>query len=195
MSDLKFRPATADDVPFLARVVMETSDGIVQHVLTGLIPFKKPEEIFSMVIGREGSHFYFTNMVVAEKDARVVGVLFAYPADQQEIPAIMEKMLPKKKLEPVRPVLTTAVPETLYVNTLWVDAEMRGQGVASALMDYANAWAKDKGLKGLSLHCWADNEGAITMYTKHGFKPVQHLDALEPLNAKHPLGSDIYTTM
>ncbi len=195
MSELTFRPATADDVPFLARVIMETSDGIVQHVVTGLIPFRKPEEIFAMVIAREGSHFHVSNMVVAEQAGKIVGMLFAYSADQQEIPTVMEKMLPKKKLEPVRPILTAAVPDTLYINTLWVDPEMRGQGVATALIDYANVWAKDKNLKGLSLHCWADNEGAIQLYSKHGFKPVQHLDPLAPLDAMHPKGSDIYTTL
>jgi len=51
-----------------------------------------------------------------------------------------------------------------------VRAESRGQGVGSALMRAALAWAADNGLTRVELQVFADNARAIALYEKHGFR-------------------------
>ena len=45
----------------------------------------------------------------------------------------------------------------------------RGKGVGSALMDTAEAWAREQGIHKLSLGVFAHNDRAIALYRKHGF--------------------------
>jgi RimJ/RimL family protein N-acetyltransferase len=48
--------------------------------------------------------------------------------------------------------------------------EYRGKGLGKALMQTAEEWAKDVGLKRLELSVITDNEPAIALYTKQGFE-------------------------
>ena len=50
-----------------------------------------------------------------------------------------------------------------------VERGARGQGVGSALMEAAIAWARGEGLHKLSLSVWPHNDAAIALYRKFGF--------------------------
>jgi RimJ/RimL family protein N-acetyltransferase len=50
-----------------------------------------------------------------------------------------------------------------------VASDARGQGVGSALMEAAIAWARAQGLHKLSLSVWPHNTRAIALYEKFGF--------------------------
>ena len=57
-------------------------------------------------------------------------------------------------------------------------SEYRGRGIASKLIEDAFERAKERGFKQVSLNCEFDNEGAMKLYEKLGFKPsyVRKLD-------------------
>ena len=56
-----------------------------------------------------------------------------------------------------------------YVEELIVDTEFRGQGVGSALMNRAIAWAREHGFPGLTLETQDNNVPACKFYEKCGF--------------------------
>lgn len=56
-----------------------------------------------------------------------------------------------------------------------VDGRHRGQGVGSALMSAAVAWAKDKGAHKMTLEVWPHNASARALYVKFGFRDEGHL--------------------
>ena len=192
MSDaLGFRPATAGDAAALAARVHEVSAGVTDVLLRGLLPGISVCDVLSMVLRDASSHYSHKNCVLAKYQGRMAGLLFAYAAEEQGIPPLMERMLSAKRLEPVRELLTLCHPGSLYINTLWVDETLRGLGVADALMDYARLWAEDAGHDSLSLFAWRDNARAVSFYRKQGFIPVREIAAQGVLREQHESG-DLY---
>ena len=192
MSDgLGFRPATAGDAAALAARIHEVSAGVTELLLRGLLPGISVEDVLTMVLRDASSHYSHKNCVLAEYQGRMVGLLFAYAAEEQAIPPLMERMLSAKRLEPVRELLTLCHPGSLYINTLWVDEGLRGMGVADALMDYARLWAADAGHGSISLFAWRDNARAVSFYRKQGFIPVREIAAQGSLREQHD-GGDLY---
>jgi ribosomal protein S18 acetylase RimI-like enzyme len=57
-----------------------------------------------------------------------------------------------------------------YVLALYVDPEHRRQGIATALLANAQAWAQARGDRQLGLQVFADNPAAIALYKKFGFQ-------------------------
>lgn len=63
-------------------------------------------------------------------------------------------------------------PKTAHVLNLgmWLIKENRGQGMGSALMDYALEWAsQEHGIRKIVLGVWNTNLRAIALYNKFGF--------------------------
>lgn len=48
--------------------------------------------------------------------------------------------------------------------------EYWGRGIATALLEKLISWAKEKGIKKINLDVFENNEGAIKLYKKFGFK-------------------------
>lgn len=192
MPSLDFRPALPDDAEWLAERVNEVSAGVASLLLRGLLPGLGVETLLTMILRDAGSHYSHRNCVLAEVDGRPAGLLFAYAAARQGLPALVEHTVPARRLEPLRELLTVKIPGSLYINTLWVDETVRGMGLGYALMDYAAVWAADSGLHALSLFAWKDNARAVDFYTKRGFCPVRALDAPDALRERHPLGGHVY---
>jgi ribosomal protein S18 acetylase RimI-like enzyme len=59
-----------------------------------------------------------------------------------------------------------------HIDNLVVTARSRRQGLGSALVDAAGAWAKAKGAEELLLTVWAGNEPAERFYERLGFGRV-----------------------
>lgn len=189
--DPVFRPATESDASILAAKITEVSPDVVDILLKDLVPGISAESLLTMTLRDTSSHYSYKNCVLAEIGGKVAGLLFAYPAENQKIPVIMETTVPAQRLDPVREILTAGEPDSLYVNTLWVDPDTRGQGLADALIDYACFWAESLGLKYLSLFCWRDNSRAVSFYHRQGFKAVREITALGTLSKFHDRG-DLY---
>jgi len=187
----QFRLAEPADAPELAARIREVSPEVTDILLKGLLPGIGPEQILAMVLRDASSHFSHRNCVLAELDGRPAGLLFAYPAELQAIPPLMARVVPASRLDPLRELLTLCEPGTLYVNTLWVDQAMRGQGLADALVDYARFWAEGEGMRGVSLFAWRDNARACAFYRRQGFRPLRELAAQGSLAKTHDRG-DLY---
>jgi len=67
-----------------------------------------------------------------------------------------------------------------YVLAIYVAPEHRRQGIATALLNHAQTWAREKGDRQIGLQVYADNAGAIALYRKLGYQ-TQSLWLTKPL--------------
>lgn len=67
-----------------------------------------------------------------------------------------------------------------YVSLLALAEEAEGRGVARRLLDEAEAWARARGWRFLSLDVFADNRRAIDFYERGGFRS-ETLRMVKPL--------------
>jgi ribosomal protein S18 acetylase RimI-like enzyme len=68
---------------------------------------------------------------------------------------------------------------TLYIDDLCVDPSARKKGVATALMNYASDYGKEKGCRMLMLNVWEFNSSAISFYENFGFETrSRHLEKM-----------------
>jgi ribosomal protein S18 acetylase RimI-like enzyme len=54
---------------------------------------------------------------------------------------------------------------------LYVDPSYRRQGIAKALMEYAQSWAKEQGYTQIGLQVFTNNQPAIELYQQLGYQP------------------------
>jgi ribosomal protein S18 acetylase RimI-like enzyme len=61
-----------------------------------------------------------------------------------------------------------------HVSVLAVTRQAEGQGVGRALMDYAEAWARQRGHTNITLSVFAGNHRAQALYTRAGYVVEMH---------------------
>lgn len=54
---------------------------------------------------------------------------------------------------------------------VYVDPAYRRQGIAKALMEHAQTWAKERGYTQMGLQVFTDNQPAIELYQQLGYQP------------------------
>ncbi len=62
-----------------------------------------------------------------------------------------------------------------YIEAWFVDESLRGQGIAGALTDAAEAWARAQGCKEMASDTWLENETSIRAHAKRGYAEVERL--------------------
>ena len=62
-----------------------------------------------------------------------------------------------------------------YIEAWFVDENLRGKGVAGALTDAAEDWARGKGCTDMASDTWLDNEASIRAHAKMGYTEVERL--------------------
>lgn len=89
------------------------------------------------------------NFLVAELDGKVAGLLFFYVYHREND--------------------TSVTRDVLFVDSMAVHEDFRGQGIGHALFDYVKEMAAEKYIDAIELSVNAKNEKAIAMYRKYGF--------------------------
>ena len=89
-------------------------------------------------------------IVVAELEGRVCGFAVLNHIVRPENPFMYER-------------------DFLDIDEFAVDEACRRRGVASAMVAFIRAWAKEKGYKRLELNMWEFNSGALAFYEAAGF--------------------------
>lgn len=67
--------------------------------------------------------------------------------------------------------LTLSDFSTLYIDDLFVEESFRHRGIATALMQKAEEFARTAGCYNLTLNVWQFNKGAMALYDRLGFFP------------------------
>jgi ribosomal protein S18 acetylase RimI-like enzyme len=93
------------------------------------------------------------------------------------------------RLQPLQPIaclwLGNAIEQIrgdrqAYILLLYVHPQHRRRGIASALMEQAETWARGRGDRQMGLQVFQQNQGAIELYERLGYS-VQSLWMTKPL--------------
>lgn len=149
MSDIVYRDATEDDAAALAAFAARTFVQTFGH----LYP---PEDLSAYLAAKYGAATQAreirdptTRYRLALRDGEIVGycMMGALDIDVDDAAA-------------------------LELHRLYVDKDLKGAGVAAALMDDCLAWARRKGASALYLSVWENNARAQAFYKRYGFAHV-----------------------
>lgn len=178
MSLFPIRPAEPDDVPAMAVLLQQATDGIMDAVYAGLIRGRSSAEIVQRRFFRDGMTSSYRNCWVAHRDGEVVGKLHAYPMDEgaKDLP---DPLIPEARLAIYEPFdeLDRSAAGSFYINTVAVVQACRGQGIGQALMAFAESEALQRGFERLSLIVFEENRGALRLYQRLGFAEAARVPA------------------
>ncbi len=147
---------------------------------------QEPIEAGARRAAREDGNFSYRNAVVAEEDGEVVAMVLAYRlpdagegADPDEVPELLRPLLELELL----------APGTFYVNGLATLPRYRGRGLASMLLEAARELAAEAGCDELSIQVFEQNEGALGLYERHGYRVVARRRAVP--HPSYPYDGDV----
>jgi ribosomal protein S18 acetylase RimI-like enzyme len=163
-SDYQIRPATAQDAGDIARLFLISSDGLAAYIWDrDRAPGVELMDHGAARYARQAMAFSYENCTIVTSANRVIAMLLAF-----EIPVAQGV-----EEDPVlRPYSELEDPGSLYISGVAVDAEWRGKGIGSALLNIAENVASQQGIERLSLICLEANQAALRLYRRRGYTEI-----------------------
>ncbi|MBA2345804.1 MAG: GNAT family N-acetyltransferase [Rubrobacter sp.] len=146
---------------------------------------QSPIEVGVERVSREDANFSYRNAVVAEVDGRVAAMMLAYRLPEQDdvdLDELPDLLRPLVELE-------LKVPGSFYINALAAYPEYRGLGLGTRLLEAAHTLASEAGCEELSLEVFDQNEGAVRLYERHGYRAVARLPVVP--HPSYPYDGDV----
>ncbi|MEM7320008.1 MAG: GNAT family N-acetyltransferase [Pseudomonadota bacterium] len=160
------RQAHEKDAKTLAQLINIAGEGIPNWLWTRqCVEGQTPLEIGTERARRATGGFSYTNALLAEKDARPLGMVLSYAItkatqeDPDKLPAPIAPFVELEKLSV----------DTWYINALAVFAQHRGQDIGTRLMNSAEDLAASNGYRTMSIQVYAQNRGAVRLYERLGY--------------------------
>jgi ribosomal protein S18 acetylase RimI-like enzyme len=97
----------------------------------------------------------------------VVGMLHAFPIEEPEQEGAGEVVDPI-----LEPYARLEVPGSYYVSALAVFPKHQGKGLGKRMLEIAKEQARQSGYDKVSLLVFEQNEGAVELYRRNGFRVV-----------------------
>jgi ribosomal protein S18 acetylase RimI-like enzyme len=171
-SEIHYRKAQVEDSGDLVAYIRLSGDGLYEFLLDDLLPTFSCDEILKWAVGVIDSPLSYKNCYVAvhPRDARIVGMINAFPADQLSVG--IPDLLKTTRWKHIEPIFQLRDAGSMFVNALAVCAEWRRKGVGARLLELANDDALATGFKSISLQVWCDNETARAFYEAAGFEKI-----------------------
>ena len=176
MMEYRIERARKEDAEFISDAIMmaigREIEGPIADDRSGL---KSTRELFKMLAEREDSQYSYQNSFVARTpDGKTVGALIIYDGARL-------KKLRKVFIEKANSMLNWGIDETkikdetspdeIYIDSIMVLPEARGNGIAKALLKTGmEAFKEDNKPFGLLVE--EENSPAEKLYRKMGFKKV-----------------------
>ncbi|MFC1533028.1 GNAT family N-acetyltransferase [Thermodesulfobacteriota bacterium] len=136
-------------------------------------------EIIARAYPRPNHSYSFQNVIYAEYDKRIVGMVLGFAAEQhhsfsnqplKEAAGLRVLRMTTVNIlcAPMLRILKTIADGDFYILSMAVEREFRGGGIGSILIDFVEKRARASGLTRLSLDVSAKNEGARRLYERRG---------------------------
>lgn len=136
-------------------------------------------EIIARAYPRPNHSYSFQNVIYAEYDKRIVGMVLGFAAEQhhsfsnqplKEAAGLRVLRMTTVNIlcAPMLRILKTIDDGDFYILSMAVEREFRGGGIGSILIDFIEKRARASGLTRLSLDVSAKNEGARRLYERRG---------------------------
>lgn len=165
------RPATREDSHKIARLFRIASGGVAEYVWSTLAPEYPgltPLEIGTRRYAREEGAFSYRNCTVAERGGEVIGMLHAFPMEDEP-----ERKEAGERLDPVlKPYARLEVPGSYYISGIAVFPGHRSKGLGAQMLEIAKDKACGSGCQEVSLLVFEQNKGAIKLYEHNGFRVI-----------------------
>ena len=174
--DINYRTGRIEDCSRVAEFVYIASGGVVEFLFHDLIPGQTPVQIVANDLSADRDYHTFRDAIVAEYGQKVIGMSLSYPSHFHRISDGMRKFFPADRLNHIKNIFTSGVENSLYLDTLCVDDEFRGNGIGSNLISLTQKKAGEHGIDTLSLIVLADNTDAQKLYKRLGFEMVCHIE-------------------
>jgi ribosomal protein S18 acetylase RimI-like enzyme len=160
------RLARPSDGPALADLVNFAGEGIPLHLWKSLAaPGQDPWAIGSQ---RQAKRAEEGHVVVIEEAGTVVAAMTGYPIGREPAPVAGET---PAMVRPLRE-LEQRVPSTWHLDVLATYPRARGRGLGSRLVALAEGYARNDGLKGVSIIVADGNVGARRLYERLGYEEL-----------------------
>ncbi|WP_418185257.1 GNAT family N-acetyltransferase [Aliarcobacter vitoriensis] len=142
----------------------------VANTLTGENEDKKILETLDYYVNMDICRLSYNNIYTYEIDNKTVGILLAYNSNDVE-------KLDKPMLEHIKSkdifldsFEKECFEDEFYIDTVSVNSDFQGRGIAKELFSFATQKAKEQGFKKLSLLVDFENPKAKVLYEKLGFQ-------------------------
>jgi ribosomal protein S18 acetylase RimI-like enzyme len=169
------RRATRKDARALAELIEYAGDGIPGYLWSQSAKEGQPPiEVGTERVLREEANFSYHNAVVVVVDGRVAAMMLAYRLPEHSdvnLDELPDLLRPLEELE-------QKVPGTFYINALAAYPEYRGLGLGTRLLEAAHTLASEAGCEELSLEVFDQNEGAVRLYERHGYREIARLPSV-----------------
>jgi ribosomal protein S18 acetylase RimI-like enzyme len=177
-SKVTFRPTTKDDCYRIAELFKISSGGVAEYVWSTLAP--QYPGLTSVQIGArryasEEGAFSYKNCTVAEVGGEVIGMVHAYPMQHEP-----EQKKPGEPMDPVlEPYSRLEAPGSYYISGMAVFPEHRGMRLGTEMLRIAKQKASQSGCREMSLLVFKQNEGAVKLYERNGFRIIDRAPVVQ----------------
>lgn len=160
---INIRRAVPEDAHFLPPLINRAGEGIPKHIWAQMAnPDQDPWDVGRARVGSENSGISYRQIWIAEVEGRRAGCLIA--RRQPDVPPPLDPKLPSLFV-PLQE-LENGASGTGYVYILSTNREMRGRGVGTRLLNFAERY---RGPNGMSLIVADHNIGAKRLYEHCGY--------------------------
>ena len=168
--------AGAEDGRACARFLDEAAHGFFRLMIG-----KEAEDILSKAYIQPNNTYSFENVTFAEQEGRAVGMALAFTAEQHRgfSDRLLETANGRQRrrirvvqalFSPMMQILNSIADGDLYLLSLAVEEDARGQGIGSLLLNRIEELAAEHGARPLSLDVGAGNKGALRLYERRGMR-------------------------
>ena len=164
----RLRPARKDDARALAQLIDIAGEGFGQYLWSQSAgPGDSALDVGMKRAQREEGGFSYRNATLAEVDGKAAGLLLGYrlddPYDTGDLNALPPIVRPLVELE-------SFAPGSWYVNALAAFPEYRNRGLGTLLLSEADRLTRASGANSVSLIVAEENEGAMRLYLRNGYR-------------------------
>jgi len=164
---MKIRQARPTDAQHIAPLVYQAIHDIA-YSLTGTTDQALMLERLTMWIQQPNNRLSHENIWVAVLEDEVAGVLIAYPGrDALALDRPIQEWLVSHGLDGHLDVETEG--DVFYLDSISVDSRFGGRGIATQLIEFCLAYAREQHIPAVTLNVDQTNPGAARLYERLGF--------------------------
>ena len=165
---IQIRQALPEDAPSIAPLIFDAI-GDIAHRLTGASIYSNViAELEELVRATDNRHTYL-NTFVAINNQEILGIIVLYNGKiGREFDGNLMKKL-QKKFSTSTQIDIEAYDDEYYIDTICVAPHVRGLGIGTKLLYFAEQQARALGYKKLSLNVEEEKTKARQLYERQGF--------------------------
>ena len=183
-----FRLAKPEDAIEIARLLDLAADGIVEFIWSSeTSPGQSPFEFGAQEVRQSDTWCTYQNAIVVQQEDQIAALMLGFPLLEKMHDPNASNVVPAV-LKPFIELEAIAV-GSFFIDSLAVKAQYRKRGHAYRLLQLSEQKAGDLGYSDLSLQVFEENQTALDLYRRYGFKEIARRPVVT--HTCHPRTGDI----